>query len=154
MKVPFLELPQLLPQVLDWAEAQEKDALRRGDVLSQTAANDARAAGVTIPEKVRILAVREIPQPDHPRIKQLAGELGLLTPSTEAITFGHGIFVREDRSKDREILVHEFVHVAQYEKLGVEDFLMQYALQIFKNGYNNAPMEREACEIAERICNQ
>jgi Domain of unknown function (DUF4157) len=152
VNLPFLELPQLLPRILDWVESQEKDALSHGAVLSRGAANDGRAAGVNMPEKIRIHAVRQIPEPDHPRIKQLAGELGLLTPSTVAITFGHGIFVREDRLHDRELLVHEFVHVAQYEKLGIEDFLMQYVLQIFKNGYDNAPMEREAREVAERVC--
>jgi hypothetical protein len=152
VNLPFLELPQLLPRVLDWVESQEKDALSHGAVLSQGAANDGRAAGVNMPEKIRIRAVHQIPQPEHPRIKQLAGEVGMLTPSTVAITFGHGIFVREDRLHDRELLVHEFVHVAQYEKLGIEGFLMQYVLQIFKNGYDNAPMEREAREVAERVC--
>jgi Domain of unknown function (DUF4157) len=152
VNLPFLELPQLLPQFLGWVEAQEKDALSHGAVLSQGAANDARAAGVNMPEKVRVRAVGQIPQPDHPRIKELAREFGLLTPSTAAITFGHGIFIQEDRLHDREILVHEFVHVAQYERLGIEDFLMQYVLQIFKNGYENAPMEREAREAAERVC--
>jgi len=46
------------------------------------------------------------------------------------------------------------VHVAQYEKLGMDDFLMQYVVQIFKNGYDNAPMEREARELAARIAHQ
>lgn len=151
VNLPFLELPQLLPRVLEWVETREKDALSRGTALSQTAANDARAAGVNLPEKIRVCALPEIPQPDQPRIKQLAAELGLLTPSTVAITFGYGIFVRDDRSHDRETLVHECVHVAQYERLGVEDFLMQYVVQIFKNGYDKAPMEREAREVAERI---
>ena len=88
--------------------------------------------------------VRKIPQPEHPKIKQLAADLGMITPDTLAITFGYGIFIREDRSQDRPTLVHECAHVAQYEKLGLEDFLMQYVVQIFKHGYDNAPMEREA----------
>jgi hypothetical protein len=95
--------------------------------------------------------VPEIPQPEHPKIKQLAAELGLITPQTVAITFGFGIFVRAEQSHDRETLVHECVHVAQFEKLGMDDFLMQYVLQIFKNGYHNAPMEREAREVAAGI---
>jgi hypothetical protein len=151
VNLPFLELPQLLPQVLDWVEAQEKHALNLGVALTPTAANDARAAGANMPEKIRLCFVPEIPQPDHPRIKQLAADIGLITPLTIAITFGYGIFVREDRSHDRETLVHECVHVAQYEKLGVEDFLTQYVFQIFKNGYDNAPMEREAREVAGGI---
>lgn len=151
MNLPFLELPQLLPKVLDWAEAQEKLALNQGSALSPAALNDARAAGVRTPENIRMCVVPEIPQPEHPKIKQLAAELGLITPQTVAITFGFGIFVRAEQSHDRETLVHECVHVAQFEKLGMDDFLMQYVLQIFKNGYDNAPMEREAREVASSV---
>ena len=104
-----------------------------------------------MPENIRVCIVPDIPQPEHPRIKQLAAELGLITPQTIAITFDFGIFVRTEQSHDRETLVHEYVHVAQYEKLGIEGFLMQYVVQVFKNGYDNAPMEREAREIAARV---
>jgi hypothetical protein len=144
VNLPFLELPQLLPRVLDWVETQERYALDHGISLSPTAAEDARATGVNDPQQVRVCVVREIPQPEHPKIKQLAADLGMITPDTLAITFGYGIFIREDRSQDRPTLVHECAHVAQYEKLGLEDFLMQYVVQIFKHGYDNAPMEREA----------
>jgi hypothetical protein len=154
VNLPFLELPQLLPRVLDWVEAQEKRAMDHGTPLSPEALNDARAAGVHTPENIRLCVVTDIPQPEHPRIKQLAAELGLITPETVAITFGFGIFVRADRSNDRETLVHECAHVAQYEKLGIEDFLTQYVVQVFKNGYDNAPMEREAREVAGRISKQ
>jgi hypothetical protein len=154
VNLPFLELPKLLPRVLDWVKAEEKRALEQGTALSPAALDDARAAGVHTPESIRVCAVPEIPQPEHPRIKQLAAELRLITPQTIAITFGFGIFVRTGRATDRETLVHECVHVAQYEKLGVEGFLMQYVVQIFKNGYDNAPMEREAREAASRIVNQ
>jgi hypothetical protein len=151
VNLPFLELPLLLPRVLDWVEAQEKRALNHGVALSPAALIDAQAAGVITPQKIRICVVQEIPPPDHPKIKQIAAEVGLITPLTIAITFGYGIFVREDRSGDRETLAHEYVHVAQCEKLGIEDFLMQYVMQVFKNGYDNAPMERDARELAERI---
>jgi hypothetical protein len=151
VNLPFLELPQLLPQVLDWVETQERYALGYGVSLSPTAAEDARAAGVSDPQQVRLCVVREIPPPDHPRIKQLAAELGLITPETLAITFGYGIFIREDHLDDRQTLVHECVHVAQYEKVGLEDFLMQYVVQIFKHGYDNAPMEREARAVTESV---
>jgi hypothetical protein len=151
VNLPFLELPQLLPRVLDWAEAQEKHALDQGTPLSPEALTDALAAGVQTPEKIRVCVVPDIPQPEHPRIKQLAAEFGLITPQTIAITFGFGIFVRTEQSHDRETLVHECAHVAQYEELGIEGFLMQYVVQVFKNGYDNAPMEREAREAAMRI---
>jgi hypothetical protein len=151
VNLPFLELPQLLPRVLDWVEAQEKQALNNGVPLTTAALDAARAVGVSEPEEIRVYVTPEIPQPDHPKIRQIAAEVGLITPRTIAITFGHGIFVRTDHSSDRITLVHECVHVAQYEKLGIEGFLMQYVMQVFKNGYENAPMEQEACEAARRV---
>src|ERR1700726_2640428 len=151
VNLPFLELPQLLPKVLDWVEAQEKLALNQGSALSPAALNDARAAGVHTPENIRMCVVSEIPQPEHPRIRQLEAELGLITSQTVAITFGFGIFVRTEQSHHRETMVHECVHVAQCENLGMDDFLMQYVVQIFKNGYDNAPMEREAGEVTAGI---
>jgi hypothetical protein len=41
-------------------------------------------------------------------------------------------------------LAHEFVHVAQYERLGREGFLQEYIQQIATHGYLNAPFELEA----------
>jgi hypothetical protein len=42
------------------------------------------------------------------------------------------------------LLAQEFVHVAQYERLGREGFLQQYIQQIAAHGYPNAPFEQEA----------
>jgi hypothetical protein len=41
-------------------------------------------------------------------------------------------------------LAHEFVHVAQYERLGREGFLQEYIQQIAAHGYPDAPFELEA----------
>jgi hypothetical protein len=42
------------------------------------------------------------------------------------------------------LLTHEFVHAAQYERLGREGFLQEYIQQIAAHGYPNAPFELEA----------
>ena len=48
-----------------------------------------------------------------------------------------------------EILVHELVHTAQYERLnGIPGFLRQYLRDCLKDGYMSAAMEREAREVS------
>jgi hypothetical protein len=57
---------------------------------------------------------------------------------------GYGVTVRRDCANNLRLLAHEFVHVAQYERLGREGFLQQYIQQIAAHGYLDAPFELEA----------
>ena len=63
---------------------------------------------------------------------------------TGGLTPGYGVTVRRDCANNLRLLAHEFVHVAQYERLGREGFLQQYFQQIAAHGYLNAPFELEA----------
>jgi hypothetical protein len=56
----------------------------------------------------------------------------------------YGVIVRLDCANNLRLLPHEFVHVAQYERLGREGFLQEYIQQIAAHGYLNAPLELEA----------
>ena len=56
----------------------------------------------------------------------------------------YGVIVRRDCANNLRLLAHEFVHVAQYERLGREGFLQEYIQQIAAHGYQNAPFELEA----------
>ena len=57
---------------------------------------------------------------------------------------GHGVIIRLDCTRNLRLLTLEFVHIAQYERLGREGFLQQYIQQIAAHGYPNAPFELEA----------
>jgi hypothetical protein len=63
--------------------------------------------------------------------------------NTSGLTAGHGVIVRLDCTRNLRLLTHEFVHVAQYERLGREGFLQQYIQQIAAHGYPDAPFEQE-----------
>jgi hypothetical protein len=52
--------------------------------------------------------------PETPAFTSLSGYDGLTT--------GHGVIVRLDCTRNLRLLTHEFVHVAQYERLGREGF--------------------------------
>ena len=49
-------------------------------------------------------------------------------------------------------LAPEFVHVAQYELLGREEFLQEYIQQIAARGYPDAPFELEAEAESVKAC--
>ena len=150
--LPLNELPALFPHVVDWISYLEKQAQESGRALTPIEFNLAQNVGVVHPEEVRLLSVPRIPLPEHPRVKQLARQVGLLNADTGGLTAGYGVIVRLDCAKDLRLLAHESVHVAQYERLGRERFLQEYIQQIAAHGYLNAPFEQEAEAKAIKAC--
>jgi hypothetical protein len=145
----------LLDLACEWAEGQQDYILQNGAALSESQMNDARLAGVSCPEKVRLLDVDQIPWPDNATLESIGREAGFITDYTEGLTLGYGIFLRSGSAQARRLVVHELVHVAQCERLGgIEQFLQRYVTGCLSFGYHNAPMEEEAVEIAARICEE
>jgi hypothetical protein len=58
-------LTPFIPLAAEWAEEQEAISLRKGRPLTSHQRDDARAAGVTQPERIRVKVVRTIKPPDH-----------------------------------------------------------------------------------------
>jgi hypothetical protein len=55
---------------------------------------------------------------------------------------------------DRRLIAHELTHVMQYERFGgTEAFLKEYVKEVaFPPGYPHGPLESEAAQMADRIC--
>jgi len=150
--LPLNELPALFPHVVSWISYLEKQAQDSGRALSSIEFNLAQHVGLAHPEEVRILSVPRIPFPAHPRVKQLAKQVGLLNADTGGLTAVYGVIVRRDCTNNLRLLAHEFVHVAQYERLGREGFLQEYIQQIAVHGYLKAPFELDAEAKATKAC--
>src|SRR5436190_16437960 len=105
----------LLPLAAAWATEQEQKILRDGVSLSAGEIADACAIGVQGPDRIRLLQVETIPRPSQPQLKAACDAIDFLTPATRGLTLGHGIFIRSDCWRDRLLVVHELVHIAQYE---------------------------------------
>lgn len=134
-----------------WLEQQERRALTSGAPLSESQFADARGAGVQHPEKVRVLSVAKIPQPDIPALRSVVEMTQILIPETRSTTVRHGIYIRSDAWNDRRLLVHELVHTAQDERLGgILPFLRQYLHEHIT--HNPGPLESEAAARAAEIC--
>lgn len=150
---PLIALvPTLLPLAAQWVQSQEAEILTLGIPLSQEQQKDAQNAGVRAPEKIRLRVVPRIPLPVDSVLHNVARETGLLGPATAGLTLRYGIYIRHDAELDRELHVHEFVHVGQYERLGsIEAFLSSYLKECIDPGYPLGPMEQEAILVARKI---
>ncbi len=146
-------LPLILPIVFAWAEKQETIILNQGQPLDCNQLADARRAGVIKPDKIRILKVDSLPHPDNDDIMFHAKQIGFFGKSASGLTFGYGIFLQHGVWEDRHTLVHECVHVGQYEKKdGIRPFLSEYLRECIEPGYPFGRLEQEAIHRAKDIC--
>ncbi len=143
----------LLPAACAWAEEQEHIITSYGVPLSSLQTADAIKIGVDHPEKVRLLRVPRIPFPSHRALCTAADASRLMSPLAGGLTLRYGIFIRADCWGDRELVCHELVHTAQYERLGgLQQFLKKYLYECVTIGYPAAPMEQEAVETTAKLC--
>lgn len=85
-------------------------------------------------------------------LKAAYDTINFLTAKPRGLTLRYGIFVRADCREDRDLLLHELVHTAQYERLGgIVAFLRKYLFECTTAGYGAAPLEEEAIAVARRI---
>jgi hypothetical protein len=74
-----------------------------------------------------VLVVDRIPLPQNEELANAARCTHIITDASRGVTIGHGIIIRADAWGDRELLLHQFVHVAQCERSGgLEPFVREY----------------------------
>lgn len=146
------QFAEIFPLAVVWIEQQENHILQNGVQLTPAQVSDAQLVSIVNPRKVRLLKVNQVPLPDEPSLRTAAQMIGLITANTIGLTLRYGVFVRRDFWNDRKIVVHELVHVAQYERLGgISQFLQKYLQECITIGYPQAPMEQEAITILNKI---
>jgi hypothetical protein len=147
---------QILPLAYQWAKAQEEFVLARGTPLGPRHAADARRAGVQDCARVRTLVVDRIPIPSDPALAEAARRAGIITPDTRCIGFGHALIIRADSWGDRELVMHNLVHIAQCERSGgLETWVRQYLAD--RNNcaeFTIGALEHEARSVAREICTE
>ncbi len=146
-------LPLLLPIAIAWAEKQESIILEQGQPLTECQLRDAGRIGVRQPEKIRVMKVDVLPQPEHEDMMFIAKRMGLFSQNSVGLTLGYGIFLGFRHWDDRQTLLHECVHVSQYERLGgIRPFLEVYLRECIDPGYPFGALEREAILVTKELC--
>ena len=145
---------QLVALAREWALEQEAFVAKLGTPLRRGQIADAKRVGVKNTAKVRLLAVDRIPMPENAQLAEAARRAQIITENTPAVTIGHGIMIRADRWHDRELLLHQLVHVAQCERSGgLHSFVEEYLTNRSTCAdFTVGSLEDEARNLAREIC--
>lgn len=94
---------------------------------------------------VKIIAINKIPVP--PLTEMGLNQLGDFEKGNYAgITYLDTYFLLSQEVHNEALHFHELCHIVQWKCLGVDKFLMVYALGLLQNGYYNSPLEVMAYE--------
>ena len=145
---------RLAPLACDWAKTQEAFILQQGVPLTAAQTADAQRAGVEDPARVRVLVVDRIPLPETKELADAARKAQIITDASRGVAIGYGIIIRADSWKNRELLLHQLVHVAQCERAGgLDSFVMEYLLDRRSSpDFSLGSLEDEARTLARDIC--
>ena len=144
----------LLPLAYQWAKAQEEFVLAHGNPLGPRHAHDAVLAGVQNCARVRVLVVDRFPVPEDPDLAEAARRIGIITEDTRCMGFGHALIIRVDAWNDRELVLHNLVHIAQCERSGgLAQWVRQYLGDRARcPDFTLGSVEEEARRTAREIC--
>jgi hypothetical protein len=110
--------------------------------------------GVKQTARIRVVPVDRIPFPADLELAEAARRAHIINEASLATTIGHGVMIRADHWNDRELMVHQFVHVAQCERSGgLGLFVAEYLND--RNAFNDfgvGSLEEEARMVAREIC--
>ena len=145
---------RMAPLARHWAQEQEAFVLKLGAPLTTQQLADAERVGVKDAARVRVLPVDRMPMPGNLELAEAARRAQIITDSSPAVTIGHGIIMRADRWSDRELLLHQLVHVAQCERCGGLDAFVEAYLTDRSTcaDFTVGSLEEEARNLAREIC--
>jgi hypothetical protein len=148
------QFERLAPLACQWAETQEELILKHGSPLSPGQIADALRCGVRDPSRVRVLVVDRIPLPEDGELADAARRAQIITNASRGVAIGHGIIIRADCWQNRELLLHQLVHVAQCERSGGLKFFVGEYLRDRRSSpdFSVGSLEDEARGLAREIC--
>ena len=145
---------RLAPLAYQWAKAQEAYVLKLGVKLTARQRADAEQVGVQQIDCVRILVVDRIALPDDKELADAARQAQIITDSSRAVAIGYAVIIRADSWQNRELLLHQLVHVAQCERSGgLEPYVREYLSDRNNSAqFSVGSLEDEARGLAREIC--
>ena len=146
MKIELVigQFREFLPSLVEWIArtitAHEEQAK---SFASLRFPNIPRYVPRDLLERARVVYLPAVPQP--PMLSLGIPQLADFTKmALDGITFRDMVFVKLRKSNSEDLHLHELVHVAQWDLLGVERFLLAYGIGLAQKGYRSSPLEEMA----------
>ncbi len=138
------KIDRFFPRVRSWYDAVEARYGPQGRPLTAGEIDAARRLGVARPDELRITVLEQFPMPDDAELRTEAEGYGLGSPLEGGRTHGKVILIKPHLAENLTVLRHEFVHVAQQDRMGRDAFLRRYLVEMEILGYARSPLELEA----------
>ncbi|MEO1563725.1 MAG: hypothetical protein AAFR98_09850 [Pseudomonadota bacterium] len=142
---------RLLPFAIESTRQMQTRALAVGTPLNSEGLVLARELGVERPERVRVVVVEKIPKLNTANRLQRAEPLLSLSDRIIGLTAGYGIYLDKEYEDELWVLAHELVHVAQFERMGLEGLTRQVMTEQLALPGRLIPIEREAIDTSARV---
>lgn len=101
-------------------------------------------------QQAYFVIVDDIPRPEIPELREM-GFGDYLNRDFTGICYKDIYYIKRGHEQDLYRHFHELVHVAQWQILGALPFINRYMTELQLYGYDNAPMERIAYNLADRF---
>ena len=141
------KVEQILPLALHWIDEVENKLLSTGRPLGKSELAAARHYGVKHPERVRIVVLDVFPMPDNDALYKEAERYGMGSSFEGGRTMGYVVLLKPAYADAFGVISHELVHVAQHDRLGREEFVRRYLVEMEMMGYSRSPLELEAYRL-------
>lgn len=120
--------------------------------LSTCMLGRAEFLGVINPKKIQVIITNDLPIPKkgtnlYPVYLKTLGD----PRNVGAMVFGYNIYIKPFYSRSYNILIHELIHILQYQKYGEKAFLRKYMIDSQIVAYAQIPFESEALTISAGV---
>ena len=96
------------------------------------------------------VVVDKIPKPDFPELREM-GLGDFIDMDAAGVTYKNTYYMLSHVADNLRVHFHELVHVAQWNNLGAEAFILRYITEIQCAGYYDAPLEIMAYSLDEHF---
>ena len=103
----------------------------------------------TLLARTRVVVVPRVPFPPVSQLG-LPEFRAMETMPLAGVTYKETFFVATGQQRD-SLYFHELVHVVQWDRLGVDNFLYAYAIGLLQHGYQQSPLEQMAFQLQVRF---
>lgn len=133
----------MLEQVTQWIEHTNNEFSPQRQSCYQLMDNFADFYPTAFLDNAYFVVVDTLPKPDFPELRQL-GLGAFIDMDAAGITYNNTYYLQPHVAKNLRVHFHELVHVAQWQHLGMAQFIARYMQEIQSVGYMDAPLEKMA----------